>query len=125
MGNKTCNLKTGVGHSYTKNGYDEDFIKDDYSISKNYTDNYIVKKWLFNSTLNYKFSNRLHLRAGAIADLIHLIITSYRPNMKESHYRKGSIRREILQRSSYLHKASINLPMILRSMWDCITCISP
>ena len=70
LGSK-INLKTGMGFSYTKNGYDEDFIKDDYSISKNYTDNYIVKKWLFNSTLNYKFSNRLHLRAGVIADLIH------------------------------------------------------
>jgi outer membrane receptor protein involved in Fe transport len=70
LGSK-INLKTGVGLSYTKNGYDEDYIKDDYSISKNYTDNYIVKKWLFNSTLNYKFSNRLHLRAGLIANLIH------------------------------------------------------
>ena len=70
LGSK-INLKTGVGLSYTKNGYDEDYIKDDYSISKNYTDNYIVKKWLFNSTLNYKFSNRLHLRAGVIANLIH------------------------------------------------------
>src|SRR4029077_7885998 len=46
LGSK-INLKTGIGFSYTKNGYDEDFIKDDYSISKNYTDNYIVKKWLF------------------------------------------------------------------------------
>ena len=66
LGNK-INLKTGAGFSYTKNGYDEDYIEDDYSISKNYTDNYIVKKWLFNSTMNYKFSNRLQLRAGVIA----------------------------------------------------------
>lgn len=70
LGNK-LNLKTAVGISYTKNGYDEDYVEDDYSISKNYKDNYIVKKWLFNSTLNYKFTNRLHLRAGLIANLIH------------------------------------------------------
>ena len=70
LGSK-INLKTSAGISYTKNGYDEDYIKDDYSISKNYTDNYIVRKWLFNSTLNYKFSNRLHLRTGVIANFIH------------------------------------------------------
>lgn len=65
------NLKTDLGFSYTKNGYDEDYIRDDYSTAKNYKDNYIVKKWLFNSTLNYKLSNRLHLRAGLIANFIH------------------------------------------------------
>lgn len=70
LGNK-INLKTSAGISYTKNGYDEDFIEDDYSISKNYKENYIVKKWLFNSTLNYKFSNRLNLRAGLIGNFIH------------------------------------------------------
>jgi len=70
LGNK-INLKTSAGISYTKNGYDEDFIEDDYSLSKNYTEKYIVKKWLFNSTLNYKFSNRLNLRAGVIGNLIH------------------------------------------------------
>jgi len=70
LGSK-INLKTSAGISYTKNGYDEDYIEDDYNVSKNYKDNYIVKKWLFNSTLNYKFTNRLNLRAGAIANLIH------------------------------------------------------
>src|SRR6476620_3572179 len=70
LGSK-INLKTTAGISYTKDGYDEDYIEDDYNVSKNYTDNYIVKKWLFNSTLNYKFSNRLHLRAGVIGNLIH------------------------------------------------------
>ena len=64
------NLKTSAGYSYTKNGYNEDYVEDDYSVSKNYTDNYIVKKWLFNSTMNYKLSNRLQLRAGVIANLI-------------------------------------------------------
>jgi hypothetical protein len=69
LGNK-INLKTSAGISYTKNRYNEDFIEDDYSISKNYKDNYIVRKWLFNSTLNYKFSNRLNVRAGVIGNLI-------------------------------------------------------
>lgn len=69
LGNK-INLKTSAGISYTKNGYNEDFIENDYSISKNYKDNYIVRKWLFNSTLNYKFSNRLNVRAGVIGNLI-------------------------------------------------------
>ncbi len=69
LGNK-INLKTSAGYSYTKNGYDEDYIEEDYSVSKNYTDNYIVKKWLFNSTMNYKFGSRLQLRAGVIGNLI-------------------------------------------------------
>ena len=69
VGNK-INLKTSAGFSYTRNGYNEDYIQNDYSISKNYNDNYIVKKWLFNSTMNYKFGNRLQLRAGVIGNLI-------------------------------------------------------
>jgi hypothetical protein len=69
LGNKV-NLKTSGGISYTKNGYDEDYIEDDYSLSKNYKEKYIVKKWLFNSTANCKVSNRLHLRAGVIANFI-------------------------------------------------------
>ena len=64
------NLKTGAGISYTENGYDEDFIKDDYSTAKSYKERYLAKKWLFNSTLNYKFSNRFNMRAGVIANLI-------------------------------------------------------
>lgn len=70
LGNK-INLKTTAGYSYTKNGYDEDYTEDDYSVSKNYTDNYIVKKFLFNSTMNYKFSNRSQLRAGVIGNTIY------------------------------------------------------
>lgn len=70
LGNK-INLKTSAGISYTKNGYDEDYIEDDYKVSKNYTDNYIVRKWLVNSTMNYRFNNRLQLRAGVIGNFIH------------------------------------------------------
>jgi outer membrane receptor protein involved in Fe transport len=69
FGNKV-HLRTSAGFSYTRNGYDEDYIEDNYTIAKNYTDNYIVKKWLFNSTMNYKFDNRLQLRAGVIGNLI-------------------------------------------------------
>jgi len=69
LGNKV-NLKTSAGFSYTKNGYNEDYIENDYSTSKSYKDNYIVKKWLFNSTVNYKMTNRLQLRAGFIGNLI-------------------------------------------------------
>lgn len=70
LGNK-INLKTSAGFSYTRNGYDEDYIEDDYKVSKNYTDNYIVRKWLINSTVNYRLGNRLQLRAGAIGNFIH------------------------------------------------------
>lgn len=69
LGNK-INLKTAIGYSYTNNGYDEDEIEDDYSVVKNYKDSYKINKWLFNSTMNYKFSNRLSLRAGLIGNLI-------------------------------------------------------
>src|SRR3954469_5648886 len=69
VGNK-MNLKTSAGYSYTKNAYDEDYTEDNYTSSKSYTDNYIVRKWLFNSTLNYKLSNRLQLRAGVIGNFI-------------------------------------------------------
>jgi hypothetical protein len=63
VGNK-MNLKSSAGYSYTRNGYNEDYIGNDYNVSKNYKDNYVVKKWLFNSTMNYKFGNRLQLRGG-------------------------------------------------------------
>lgn len=65
-----ANLKTGIGVSYTKNGYDEDLMAKDYSVSKSYKERYISKKWLLNSTLNYKFSNRVNMRVGAIANFI-------------------------------------------------------
>ncbi len=70
LGSK-INLKTSAGISYTKNGYDEDYMEDDYKVSKNYTDNYVVRKWLVNSTMNYRFNNRLQLRAGVIGNFIH------------------------------------------------------
>jgi hypothetical protein len=41
VGNK-LNLKTSAGFSYTRNGYNEDYIQNDYNISKSYKDSYIV-----------------------------------------------------------------------------------
>jgi TonB dependent receptor/Carboxypeptidase regulatory-like domain len=63
-------LKSGLGISYTKNSYNEDYIEDDYTLTKSYKDNYVTKKKTINSTINYKFSNRLNLRVGIIVNLI-------------------------------------------------------
>ena len=70
LGNK-LNIKSGIGISQTNIGYDENFVKDDYSLSKSYIDKYKTNKWIFNSTFNYKFSNRLNLRGGVIVNLIN------------------------------------------------------
>jgi len=69
VGNK-LNIKSGIGISRTKVGYDEHYTEDDYTSTSTYFDKYKTDKLIFNSTLNYKFSNRLNLRAGVIADLI-------------------------------------------------------
>ncbi|MGC4102677.1 carboxypeptidase regulatory-like domain-containing protein [Ferruginibacter sp.] len=63
-------LKSGIGMSYTKNSYDEDLIKSDYSRVKSYKENYINKKKTANTTLNYRFSNKLNLRTGVIVNLL-------------------------------------------------------
>jgi hypothetical protein len=68
---KNISVKSAAGLSYTNNGYDEDYVNNDYTVSKNYKDSYKTRKWTFNSTLNYKFSNRLNMRAGVIANLIY------------------------------------------------------
>ena len=69
VGNK-LNIKSGIGVSRTKVGYDEYYTEDDYSSTGTYFDKYKTDKLTFNSTLNYKFSNRLNLRAGFIGNLI-------------------------------------------------------
>jgi hypothetical protein len=69
VGNKLT-IKSGIGISQTKIEYDQDFTEADYSLSRTYMEKYKTTKWIFNSTLNYKFSNRLNLRAGFIANLI-------------------------------------------------------
>jgi hypothetical protein len=70
LAGKNLNIKSGIGVSQTKVGYDEDYTEDDYNRSRTYFDKYKTNKLIFNSTVNYKFSNRLNLRAGVIADLI-------------------------------------------------------
>ncbi|CAN5812280.1 carboxypeptidase-like regulatory domain-containing protein [soil metagenome] len=70
LGNK-INIKSAIGISQTKIGYDEHFREDDYSLSRSYLDQYKTRKWIFNSTLNYKFNNRLSVRSGFIINLIH------------------------------------------------------
>ena len=69
VGNK-LNIKSGIGISKTRVGYDENYTQDDYTSTGTYFDKFNTNKLIFNSTLNYKFSNRLNLRAGVIADLI-------------------------------------------------------
>jgi hypothetical protein len=68
---RNASLKSGAGISYTKNGYDEQHIEDDLSVIKNYKDRFTTRKILFNSTLNYRFSNKLNVRVGFIGNLIH------------------------------------------------------
>ncbi len=67
---KNASLKSGVGWSYTKNAYNEQYIEDDLSITENYRDHYSTRKILFNTTLNYRFDNKNSLRAGIIANNI-------------------------------------------------------
>ena len=71
LAGKNLNIRSGIGISQTKVGYDEDYTEDDYARSKTYFDKYKTNKLIFNSILNYKFSNVLNLRAGVIADLIN------------------------------------------------------
>ncbi len=59
-------VKTGVGISKTRVGFNEDYTEDDLSRTTSYRDKYSTRKWVANSTLNYKFSRRLNLRAGII-----------------------------------------------------------
>ncbi len=64
------NIKTGVGFSQTKIGDDVDYTEDDFSATKMYLDKFSNNKTIFNSTINYKFNRKLHLRAGIIANWI-------------------------------------------------------
>lgn len=64
-------INSGIGISYTKIGYDEDFTEDDFSLRKSHVQKHNVRNLLFNTTVNYQFSNRLNLRAGFINKQIH------------------------------------------------------
>jgi hypothetical protein len=64
------NIKSGISYSKTNTGYDADYLGNDYSLSKSYTDRFKTNKLILNTTLNYKFNNRLNVRAGYIANFI-------------------------------------------------------
>ncbi|MEO8412681.1 MAG: TonB-dependent receptor [Ginsengibacter sp.] len=64
------NITSGIGYSKTRIAYDADYTRDDYSTSTSYIDKFNTSKLAFNTTINYKFSNRLNLRAGGIASFI-------------------------------------------------------
>lgn len=80
QGNK-WNLKTGIGRSQTKTGFNEHFLQDDGQFTQSYVDNYDTRKWMLNSTFNYKFNHHLLLRAGLTATTI-----SYRVNQLSPDY---------------------------------------
>lgn len=68
-GNK-LSIRSGIGFFQTKVGFDQDYTEDNMSVTKTYVDKYKTNNWVANTTVNYKFSNRLNLRAGAIAHFI-------------------------------------------------------
>lgn len=70
LAGRKLNIKSGIGVSQNKIGYNADYLENDYSFTKNYTDKYSHNKWIFQSTLNYKFSNKLNMRAGVMANII-------------------------------------------------------
>jgi hypothetical protein len=69
-GNK-WNIKSGIGIALTRIGYEADFLLRDYTFRDSYSDKYKTRKINLNTTLNYKFSNRLNMRAGIIASFIN------------------------------------------------------
>ena len=80
-GNK-LNIKTGIGLSQTKIGDDVDYTEDNKSLTKVYLDKFRTDKTIFTSTANYKFSRRLNLRAGIIANWIQY--TFYRQSREHT-----------------------------------------
>ena len=67
---RNVSIKSGVGVSYTKNAVDEQYIEDDLTVSQHYREEYVTRKFIFNSTLNYKIGNKSSIRTGIIGNLI-------------------------------------------------------
>lgn len=63
-------LRTGIGYSSTRNAYDQWLMNDQYKLDRDYKDDHRTRKLQLNSTFNHRFSNKLQLRAGLIAQLI-------------------------------------------------------
>lgn len=68
---KNLKINSGIGMSGTRISYDEHFTEDDLSLRQTYFEKMTTKNILFNTKLDYKFSNRLLLRAGFIQKQIH------------------------------------------------------
>jgi hypothetical protein len=79
--NNQINLKTVLGVSYTRNAFDEKYVRDDYSSVDNYYDSYNTRKWTLNSIVNFKLNRQFNFRAGIIANLIHF---NYNQRSKEN-----------------------------------------
>ncbi|HPH33484.1 MAG TPA: carboxypeptidase-like regulatory domain-containing protein, partial [Chitinophagaceae bacterium] len=78
-GNK-WNLKTGIGLSSTRTGFKEHMFMDDLTKVPTWLDKYITRKWVLNSTINYKFSKQLLLRAGIIGTLVKYTVNQSLPD---------------------------------------------
>jgi hypothetical protein len=76
-------LTSVAGHSSVKNGFAEQFIRDDYSVIDSYRNNYRTGKWTFTSTINHRFNNHHNLRTGVIVNLIHF--NYYRFSVEEQN----------------------------------------
>jgi len=63
-------LRTGLGYSFTRNAYDQWLMNDLYKLDRDYKDDHRTQKLQFNSAFNHRFSNKLQLRAGLIAQMI-------------------------------------------------------
>lgn len=64
------NLRTAVSYSHFANGFDEQYVEDDKSLSVSQTNDHKTSKWIFSTTLNHRFSNKISLRAGTMVNLI-------------------------------------------------------
>lgn len=68
---KKSTLKSAIGYSRTENTDIENYIDDDLHVQPNGRETYTTKKWMFNSTLNYKVDKRTVFRTGIILNLLN------------------------------------------------------
>lgn len=87
------NIKSGIGLSKTKIGFNQEYTEDDQSVSPTWSDTYKTNNRVLQSTVNYKFNNRLHLRAGVIAHFIRYDFYQQSPE------HEGGPLREVLNES--------------------------
>ncbi len=73
-------LKSGIGLSGTRTGFKEQVFQDDLTLIPTWLDKYNTRKWVLNSTFNYKFSNKLLLRAGLIGTLVKYTVNQSLPD---------------------------------------------